>query len=70
MNHPDFDGLDALEGNKNNTCYSIKGPGEYEINEIFVNGFVARSKYDGVDEQINTVYSILFDGINIVYLGP
>ncbi len=70
MNHPDFDGLDQLEGNKNNTNYSIKGPGEYEINEIFVNGFVSRAKYDGVDEQINTIYSILFDGINIVYLGP
>lgn len=70
MNHPDFDGLDQLEGNKNNTCYAIKGPGEYEIADIFVHGFVSRAKYDTVEEQINTVYSILFDGINIMYLGP
>lgn len=70
MNHPDFDGLDQMEGNKNNTNYAIKGPGEYEIADIFVHGFVNRAKYDGVEEQINTVYSIMFDGINIVYLGP
>ncbi len=70
MNHPDFDGLDQLEGNKNNTNYAIRGPGEFEIADIFVHGFVNTTKYDGVEEQINTVYSVLFDGINIVYLGP
>jgi len=69
MRHPDFDGVEQLDG-KSKDCYTIQGPGEFEINEIFVNGFVTRAKYDGVDEQINTVFSILFDGINIVYLGP
>ena len=70
LNHPDFNGIEALEGNKNNTCYAITGPGEYEIADIFVQGFATQTKYaDGI-EQINTVYSLLFDGIRIVYLGP
>lgn len=70
LQHADFNGVEALEGNKNNTCYAIRGPGEYEISDIFVEGYETTAKYDGGTEQINTVYSLLFDGIRIVYLGP
>jgi L-ascorbate metabolism protein UlaG (beta-lactamase superfamily) len=68
--HADFNGIEQLAGKSDNECYVVRGPGEYEINDIFINGFTARSGYDSTPDQINTVFSILFDGINIVYLGP
>ncbi|MFW0870863.1 MAG: MBL fold metallo-hydrolase [Patescibacteria group bacterium] len=68
--HPDFNGTDNLQGKADNDCYTVRGPGEYEISDIFIHAFATRSSYGGRGDQINTLYSILFDGINIVYIGP
>ena len=67
--HPDFNGIDQLE-HKSRECYAIRGPGEYEIADIFVHSFPSVTRYDGVADQINTLHSILFEGINVMYLGP
>ena len=70
LHHVDFNGLDQLEGKKNNQCYAIKGPGEYEIADIFVHGFAQETSYVEGETHLNTIYSLIFDGIKIVYLGP
>jgi len=65
-NHPDMNGADeASRGDRK--AFVISGPGEYEIKEISAFGFPAKSLYGG--EHINTIYSIKFDGLNVMYLG-
>mgnify|MGYP000508892700 CR=1 FL=1 len=67
MHHPDFDGVDNLSyGDKN--PFIISGPGEYEVKEIFIKGFPIETTYGG-ETKINTVYSVLFENINVCFLG-
>ena len=48
--------------------FLISGPGEYEIKKVFIKGFQSVSEYGG-SERINTVYSIMLEGMNLVFLG-
>src|SRR3989344_547440 len=41
------------------------GPGEYEINDIFIKGVAST----GPEGRINTIYSVVFDNIHICHLG-
>ena len=67
LNHPDMNGAeDAGRGDKQ--PFMIFGPGEDEIKDIVASGFPAGSMYGG-EGRINTVYSVLFDGLNVLYLG-
>jgi hypothetical protein len=67
LNHPDFNGTDQLSyGEK--TPFIISGPGEYEVKEIFIKGFPVETTYHG-EKKINTAYSVLFEGINVCFLG-
>jgi L-ascorbate metabolism protein UlaG (beta-lactamase superfamily) len=67
QNHADMNGSDeAARGDKQ--PFVISGPGEYEVKDITVAGFSAGSKYGG-EPRINTVYSVLFDGMSVLYLG-
>lgn len=45
--------------------FVINGPGEYEVNDIFIKGFAT----PGPKSKINTVYSIILEGTNLVHLG-
>ncbi len=65
--HPDMNGVELMMGKEG--TFVIKGPGEYEIQDIFVKGFGVPTKYDG-QEGVTTIYSVLFDQINVVILGP
>lgn len=66
-NHPDMNGADeASRGDRQ--AFKIAGPGEYEIKEIAAWGFPSKTGYGGL-ERINTVYYIVFDGLNVLYLG-
>ncbi|MDB5225007.1 MAG: hypothetical protein JWO43_629 [Candidatus Adlerbacteria bacterium] len=47
--------------------FVIEGPGEYEVREVAVRGFGSETGYDGA--KINTIYSIVLDGMNLVFLG-
>ena len=83
MQHADMNGAEeASRGDKQ--AFSIFGPGEYEIKEVAVASFPTKSTYgsssskattDKADkavegtEHINTVYSIIFDGLHVLYLG-
>ncbi len=67
FNHSDMNGSDEA-GRGDKQPFVISGPGEYEIKETTVAGFATGSTY-GNDPRINTVYSVLFDGMSILYLG-
>lgn len=44
--------------------FVIDGPGEYEVKEIFVKGFLSEAK-----DRYNTVYLISFEGMKLCFLG-
>ena len=64
MDHPDYNGADLVEY-ANKTPFTITGPGEYEVSDIMIQGFASK----GIDNKINTIYYLEFDGIKILYLG-
>lgn len=67
FNSPDMNGSDeAARGDKQ--PFVVSGPGEYEIKEVSVAAFPSQSTY-GADERINTVYSVHFDGLSVLYVG-
>jgi hypothetical protein len=67
LNHPDMNGSqEAQRGDRQ--PFVIYGPGEYEVKEITASGFPSKSSYDG-DERFNTIYSVHFDGLSVLYLG-
>ena len=52
--------------------FVVSGPGEYEVNSIFIKGIAGESSYDiekGDAKLINTIYSLTVEGINMLYLG-
>lgn len=66
LNHPDFNGVDTASlGDKK--AFVIMGPGEYERSEVEVRGFGSASEYGG--KHLNTIYSVQFEGMNLVFLG-
>jgi L-ascorbate metabolism protein UlaG (beta-lactamase superfamily) len=65
--HSDMNGVEE-SGRGDKQPFAIFGPGEYEVKDITASGFASASTYDG-KELINTVYSIKFDGLNVLYLG-
>jgi hypothetical protein len=67
-NHPDFNGVSNLSSKDDGQTFIIDGPGEYEIQEIFVKGFQTVSNYEG-KESLNTIYKVTMEGINICFLG-
>lgn len=64
LNHEDYNGAELVEY-ANKTPFVITGPGEYEVSDIMIQGFPSK----GVDDKINTLYYLEFDGIKILYLG-
>ncbi len=66
--HPDFNGYDQVSY-KDKVPFTIKGAGEYEISDVFIKGYGLKQKFQKADEMI-TSYSILFDEINLVVIGP
>ncbi len=67
LRHPDFNGLEqCFYGDREPAV--ISGPGEYEVGGIFIKGFGTHATYEG-EEKINTVYGMMFEGINLCFLG-
>ena len=46
-------------------AFVISGPGEYEIKDIFIKGFLS----EGPSGKINTIYLVSFEGMNLGFLG-
>lgn len=63
-NHPDFNGRDQTSrGDK--ASFIIDGPGEYEIKNVFIKGFLS----EGFAKKMNTIYLVSFEGMNLCFLG-
>lgn len=53
-----------------NQDYLINSPGEYEIDDVYINGIQTfHDDKEGKERGGNTVFSIDIDGLNIVHLG-
>lgn len=66
-NHPDFNGVENLSYNGKDPLV-ISGPGEYETKGVFVKGFQSKTLYGG-KEKINTVYTVVLEGMTLCFLG-
>jgi hypothetical protein len=66
-NHPDFNGAENLSYNGKDPLV-ISGPGEYETKGVFIKGFQSKTHY-GKSEKINTVYTIILEGMTLCFLG-
>lgn len=64
VNNPDYNGADLVEY-AGKVPFVVKGPGEYEVSDIMIQGFTTK----GYDDKINSIYYFEFDGIKILYLG-
>ncbi len=65
-NLPEFNGVSELT-RKDKEPFVIDGPGEYEINNVFIKAGASKSEYK--EPGINTIYSIKLDDVNILFLG-
>lgn len=67
LNHPDMNGVDqASRGEKQ--AFIINGPGEYEVQGVFIKGLLSSSNYGG-EEKLNTIYTVNFENMNLCFLG-
>jgi L-ascorbate metabolism protein UlaG (beta-lactamase superfamily) len=66
-NHPDYNGAANLSyGDKE--PFIIDGPGSYEVDGTYIKGLQSETEIDG-KKYINTIYSLEFDGMSILFLG-
>lgn len=66
-NHPDFNGFDMVSHGET-VPFQIKGPGDYEIKDIFIKGLMTETNL-GDKKYINTIYSLSIDHISLCFLG-
>ncbi len=65
--HPDYDGVEnATVGAK--SPFVIKGAGEYEVANIFINAFSSKVTREKNDYMANS-FVFNFDGMRIAYIG-
>ena len=67
LNHPDMNGVEEA-GRGEKQPFAVLGPGEYEVKDVAAAGFPSGSKWGG-KPLTNTVYSVHFDGLSVLYLG-
>lgn len=65
--HPDFNGFKEVSYGDREP-FVIFGPGEYEVEGTFIQGFGVNSEYDKV-EGVNAVYEMGLENMNLVFLG-
>ncbi len=67
LNSPDHNGVEQTSRGEKES-FVIQGPGEYEVQGVFIKGFLSNSVYGG-KEHINTIYTVALEGINLGFLG-
>lgn len=69
-NLPDFNGRDQTSRGDRDS-FVIDGPGEYEIKDIFIKGFLSEGPNLSAQagKKTNTIYLISFEGMNLCFLG-
>lgn len=48
-------------------AFVIRGPGEYEVKDVFIKGYLSNGK--NKKGKLNTIYTISLEGMNICFLG-
>jgi L-ascorbate metabolism protein UlaG (beta-lactamase superfamily) len=66
-NHPDYNGVEQLVYSERSP-FTITGPGDYEVKEIFIKGLLSDAVIGG-KKYINTIYTLSVDDISIAFLG-
>jgi L-ascorbate metabolism protein UlaG (beta-lactamase superfamily) len=66
-NHPDYNGFEMVSHGET-IPFEVKGPGDYEVKDIFIKGILNETKLDG-KKYINTIYSLSIENISICFLG-
>jgi hypothetical protein len=66
-NHPDYNGFDMVAHGET-VPFEVKGPGDYEIQGIFIKGIMTETEIKG-KKYINTIYSLSIENISICFLG-
>jgi len=66
-NHPDYNGFDMVS-HGDTVPFEIKGPGDYEIKDIFIKGIMTDTEISG-KKYINTIYSLTIENISLCFLG-
>ena len=70
-NHPDYNGAEQTEHGEKKP-FVIRGPGEYEVKDVFIKGFntVTKLQEGKKDKEYqNTSFVFTLDGIRITFLG-
>ncbi len=67
LNNKDFNGEESVSRTEKQP-FVVSGPGEYEVKKVFIKGFMSNSAYGG-EEKINTIYSVVLEGMNLCFLG-
>lgn len=67
INHPDYNGLDMVSHGET-VPFTIKGPGDYEIKDIFIKGIMTETTLAD-KKYINTIYSLSIENISLCFLG-
>jgi L-ascorbate metabolism protein UlaG (beta-lactamase superfamily) len=67
LNHPDMNGIDQVNRGEKQ-AFIINGPGEYEIQGVFVKGLLSVSQYNG-EKKNNTIYTVNLENMNLCFLG-
>ena len=67
LNDEDFNGVEEVTRTAKD-LFIVRGPGEYEIQGVFVKGISSKSEYSK-EASINTIYTVRLEGMNIVFLG-
>jgi len=67
LNHPDMNGIEQVNRGEKQ-AFVINGPGEYEIQGVFIKGLPSISGYGG-SEHINTIYTVNLENMSLCFLG-
>jgi len=66
INDEDSNGEDQVSFGERN-AFVIRGPGEYEVKDVFIKGYLSDGK--NKKGKLNTIYTISLEGMNICFLG-
>ncbi|MBP6908368.1 MAG: MBL fold metallo-hydrolase [Candidatus Pacebacteria bacterium] len=66
-NHPDYNGFEMVSHGET-VPFEVKGPGDYEIKDIFIKGIQTFTELSG-KKYINTIYTLSLDNISLCFLG-
>lgn len=69
--HPDMNGIDEVTYGEKKP-FTIEGPGEYERQDVVIQGFLSSSKYGlgkGQEVAVNTIYRVELEDMTLVHLG-